>query len=165
MRYKFYIASLLVSIIFISSCSKTIKVTVYGSPGTEIRTPEKDYICTIDSSGTGIAEINLDYPYEYLLSKTPDSKQYIPFAMDWKKVSKDRIFLSAGLPGASVGVGLLAGGLVEGVVPPLVVIGGLTTCGSIYMLTQMSLFGCNYGIEYIEQQTNNDLFESSKSNN
>mgnify|MGYP005612733857 CR=1 FL=1 len=107
MRYKFYIASLLVSIIFISSCSKTIKVTVYGSPGTEIRTPEKDYICTIDSSGTGIAEINLDYPYEYLLSKTPDSKQYIPFAMDWKKVSKDRIFLSAGLPGASVGVGLL----------------------------------------------------------
>lgn len=163
MRYKFYIASLLVSIIFISSCSKTIKVTVYGSPGTEIRTPEKDYICTIDSSGTGIAEINADYPYGYLLSKTPDSKQYIPFAMDWKKASKDRIFFSAGLPGAGVGVGLLAVGLVD-VVPPLVVIGGLTTCGSIYMLTQMSLFGCDYG-EYIEQQTNNDLFESSKSNN
>ncbi|MBO5810572.1 MAG: hypothetical protein J6R32_07060 [Bacteroidales bacterium] len=164
MRYKFYIASLLVSIIFISSCSKTIKVTVYGSPGTEIRTPEKDYICTIDSSGTGIAEINADYPYGYLLSKTPDSKQYIPFAMDWKKASKDITFLSAGVPGSSVGVSLLAVGLVD-FAPPLVVIGGLTTCGSIYMLTQMSWLGCNYGIEYIEQQTNNDLFESSKSNN
>ena len=164
MRYKFYIASLLVSIIFISSCSKTIKVTVYGSPGTEIRTPEKDYICTIDSSGTGIAEINADYPYGYLLSKTPDSKQYIPFAMDWKNASKDLTLLLAGVSVWPVGVGLLTVGLVD-VVPPLVVIGGLTTCGPIYMLTQMSSLGCNHGIEYIEQQTNNDLFESSKSNN
>ncbi|MBO5849048.1 MAG: hypothetical protein J6R17_07575 [Bacteroidales bacterium] len=164
MRYKFYIASLLVSIIFISSCSKTIKVTVYGSPGTEIRTPEKDYICTIDSSGTGIAEINADYPYGYLLSKTPDSKQYIPFAMDWKKASKDLTLLIAGVSVWPVGVGLLTVGLVD-VVPPLVVIGGLTTCGPIYMLTQMSSLSCNHGIEYIEQQTNNDLFESSKSNN
>ena len=69
--------------------------------------------------------------------------------MDWKKASKDITFLSAGVPGSSVGVSLLAVGLVD-FAPPLVVIGGLTTCGSIYMLTQMSWLGCNYGIEYVD---------------
>lgn len=68
----------------IVSCKTKQKVTVYGSPGTEIYSRVYTRIGTIPNSGK--LNIKLNYaPYaSFLLSHNPGSDLYIPFAIDYK---------------------------------------------------------------------------------
>ncbi len=69
------------SLFFVASCSHYRKVTVKGAPGTVIYKEDgKTQVGTIDS--TGATKMKLSAEYSYYLSKAPDSKLMVPFAVD-----------------------------------------------------------------------------------
>ncbi len=74
----------LFSIIIVSSCSTTTKISVAATPGTEIMTPDKRVLAVADESGR--AEfINDDENYfSFLYTHEKGSSMYIPFALDYK---------------------------------------------------------------------------------
>lgn len=71
----------------LSSCYTTEKITVYGKPGTEVYTPNKEKISEINSDGKAKVILSSDACYTYLLSKDVNSNMYIPFALDYKNKS------------------------------------------------------------------------------
>lgn len=71
----------------LSSCYTTEKITVYGKPGTEVYTPNKEKISEINSNGKAKVILSSDACYTYLLSKDANSNMYIPFALDYKNKS------------------------------------------------------------------------------
>lgn len=68
----------------IVSCKTKQKVTVYGSPGTEIYSRVYTRIGTIPNSGKLNIKLNYDPYASFLLSHNPGSDLYIPFAIDYK---------------------------------------------------------------------------------
>lgn len=170
MKNKIYILGLLVSIVLISSCSSLTKVTVYGTPGTEIRTPGNDYLCTIGDSGKGIVKLNRDVYYAFLLSKSPNSNEYIPFGMDYKNHNKGYIgegiaytLVGVSIIGSTVGaVGLIAG---EGVLAGAGLAVGLAGALSLPIIYNSYLYkgDMSHSFKYKDQRTNNDLFKVKQS--
>lgn len=71
----------------LSSCYTTEKITVYGKPGTEVYTPNKEKISEINGDGKAKVILSSDACYTYLLSKDVNSNMYIPFALDYKNKS------------------------------------------------------------------------------
>lgn len=178
MKNKIYILSLLVSIIFISACSSTTKITVYGKPGTEIRTPENDYLCTINDTGKGIAELNRDTYYAFLLSKSLNSNEYIPFGLDYSNHNKGRFLegITYGIiaPLTMIGSGTaLIGSLVallsgdDEILTIGLIGGGLGLGAALSGMSLESWYTGNpdlyHGYEYKKQQsTNNDFFNNNQ---
>lgn len=79
-----------VAIIFITtfySCSTYQKIKVFGEPGTDIFSPDKDKIATISSSGNVVLSIPRDSYYAFLYSSSKDSDMKIPFALDYENRS------------------------------------------------------------------------------
>ena len=69
------------SLFLVASCSHYRKVTVKGTPGTVIYKGDgKTQVGTIDSSGATKMKLSADY--SFYLSKAPDSKLKVPFAID-----------------------------------------------------------------------------------
>ena len=66
----------------ISACSSVKVVTITGTPGTTIYSSGKWEIGKIGEDGT--AQVRLDAECPYYLSKAPNSKTYVPFAVDIK---------------------------------------------------------------------------------
>lgn len=69
-------------ILAISACSSVKVVTITGTPGTTIYSSGKWEIGKIGEDGT--AQVHLDAECPYYLSKAPNSKTYVPFAVDIK---------------------------------------------------------------------------------
>lgn len=99
-----------VAIIFITifySCSTYQKIKVFGEPGTDIFSPDKDKIATINSSGNVVLSIPRDSYYAFLYSSSKDSDIKIPFALDYE----NRSFTGARLLyGIELGLGFAAAG-------------------------------------------------------
>lgn len=72
------VVTCIISILIISSCSTTKKVTITGIPYTDIYTKNLHKIGTIGPDGR--AQIVLDAEAYFYLSKAPGSNMYIPFA-------------------------------------------------------------------------------------
>lgn len=70
----------------VSSCATKQKITVFGTPGTEILGQTYKKIGTIQSNGQLQLKIKLndDIYFSYLLSHTPGTEEYVPFALDYK---------------------------------------------------------------------------------
>lgn len=81
------LSCLLMIYIAISSCASSTKqvITVFGTPGTEILDHKYNKFGSIQSNGQLQFKIRLnnDY-YPYLLSHTPGTEKYVPFALDYK---------------------------------------------------------------------------------
>lgn len=68
---------------FFASCSTSTHLAIYGDPGTQILTPSKTTLATIDNSGkVDIYNPDDDY-YAFLISHKPGTDEYIPFALDY----------------------------------------------------------------------------------
>lgn len=98
------------SLFLVASCSHYRKVTVKGTPGTVIYKDDgKTQVGTIDS--TGATKMKLSAEYSYYLSKAPDSKLKVPFAIDVRdggldEWGKDGAPWAARIVGACWGIGL-----------------------------------------------------------
>ncbi len=115
------------------SCSTSTKLTVFATPGTEILTPNKNRLAVADGTGKAMFKISDDTYYAFLLSHTPSSNDYVPFALDYKyhnygivnpllaALGKGVVIMGAGFEVAGIialctgsseiGIGLLLGGV------------------------------------------------------
>ncbi len=109
--YKFISIILICSLL--ASCSTTQKIQVSGLAGTEIYTPDRTKVGTINSSGSAEITLNSDAYYAYLLSKDSGSNKYIPFALDYKNHNYigTQIALNTGLILGAVGATSIIAGL------------------------------------------------------
>ena len=78
------LSCLLITCLAVNSCSTMQKITVFGTPDTEILGQDYKKIGTIQSNGQLQLKIkNYDY-LTYFLSHTPGTEEYVPFALDYK---------------------------------------------------------------------------------
>jgi len=85
MRTLYFSIVFVIMTALLSSCSTTTTFSVHGEPGTEILTPNKKTLATIDNSGVAkITNPDDDY-YAFLLSHRPGTNDYVPFALDYKE--------------------------------------------------------------------------------
>ena len=170
MKNKIYIFGLLVSIVLISSCSSLTKVTVYGEPGTEIRTPGNDYLCTIGESGKGTVKLSRDVYYAFLLSKSPNSNECIPFGMDYKNHKKG--YVGEGIAYTLVGVSIIGSTVsVVGLIAGEEVLSGVGLAAAGACVLPLPIFykayvykgDISHSFKYKTQRTNNDLFKVKQS--
>lgn len=73
--------------ILLHSCSTSQKVTVQGTPGTEIYSPTMEKLGVIGSNAQVSFKISSDDYFSYLMSKNAGSNELIPFALDYKNHS------------------------------------------------------------------------------
>lgn len=72
------------TIITFASCTTSTKVTVYTTPGTEILTVNKSRLAVADGTGKAQIKISDDTYHAFLLSHSPSTNDYVPFALDYK---------------------------------------------------------------------------------
>ncbi len=140
-------------VLMIQSCKTSTKFTVYGEPGTEIMTPRKYRLATIDGNGTAKIKIKnkADF-YSFLISHDPSSDNYIPFALDYKKKKYNN-----GVTLGATGVVAFVGGAV---IDPAIMAAGLLFMGigGCYAWNMMTTENHLYHFKYLpEQHTNQDL--------
>lgn len=84
MRKIFYIS--LITLLGLSSisCSSTVDFTVNGRPGTIIYSPTNQQLATIEHNGKAKVKIDRKKFYPYLLSKSANAEEPIPFALNFK---------------------------------------------------------------------------------
>lgn len=78
---------LLLLCVTLFSCSTKQTITIKGEPQSVIYAPNMEKLAVIDNSGTAEVTISSDDYYAYLLSKKPNTNNYIPFALDYKTKS------------------------------------------------------------------------------
>lgn len=153
MKRTHIIYCLAIICILLSSCSSTQKLTVKGSPGTEIYSPDMQRLGVIESNGKVKVRISKYEYYAYLMSHQPHSAQFVPFALDYKRTkSHTLIYTGFGLMGA--GLATAVGGVCAGD-------GGeyFAYCGSIAMLAGCAmavptgLSNNNMNFKYLSSQT------------
>lgn len=152
-----------------ASCSTSTNITVQTTPGTEILTPQKTRLAVADDKGKAkFALPDRDY-YAFLLSHSPSSEEYIPFALDYKYKAH-----SGARFGNAVGIGLAGAGIFTELIGALcygatggededfgivvavgggVAIAGLSLWAAPFMRLQQDAFKHQY--KYLPQQTAN----------
>ena len=69
----------------VSSCVTKQKITVFGTPGTEILYPNYKKVGTIQSNGQLQFKLALDEDYyPFFISHNTQTEEYVPFAVDYK---------------------------------------------------------------------------------
>lgn len=91
-----------------TSCSTSTKFTVYGEPGTQILTPSRTALATIDNTGKVKIANPDDVYYAFLLSHKPGTEEYIPFALEYKHKVYSGSRIAKGLGMTLAGVGSIA---------------------------------------------------------
>ena len=160
-------------ILSISSCSTYTTLMITGEPGTEIADGNKKHLGSIDQTGELEIKIENDTYYPYLLSKSPNSNLYVPFALEFKE-NTIRYYLETASLG--LGAGLALGGLttilcgaidvgISGdteVFSTYGLVGGIMSLGSLAFLFPEAIVndGVDYCYSYLkEQSTNNDIIK------
>lgn len=117
MRRILYVIVATIVCATIYSCSTYQKIRIIGEPGTEIYTPDKEKIATIESNGKTVINLSRDTYYAFLMAGSKDSDLRIPFALDYS----NRSFIGARmLYVAELGLGFAcSGALVIGTIPIL----------------------------------------------
>ena len=131
----------LVIVVFLTtSCYTNQKFHVYGVPGTIITSmDENTTLAVIDQSGVAEIKVKRNDGYNaFLLAKSPDSDNFIPFALDYQDKNRSKTF------------GILYGCFL---VPPLLFVG---IAGPMWVFG--SLMGTQFDYDYLDyQHTNNDI--------
>lgn len=87
MKKIYAIFSFIMMCFLLSSCTTYQKITINGTPGTEIYTPNMQRLGVIENGGNTIIKISRNSYYPYLLSHQDNSSTLVPFALDYKRKS------------------------------------------------------------------------------
>lgn len=71
--------------VLLFSCKTTDTIKILGMPKTEIYTPEMKKIATINDDGFVDVKFSKRIHYPFLMSRNPDSDDYVPFALDYRE--------------------------------------------------------------------------------
>ena len=149
-----------------SSCSSTSKLVVRGTPGTIITSTDnaRTQLGQIDGSGKAVIKLNRNRYYPFLFSKSPYSNEYIPFALDYKNKNKKILRNAVAYLGSTIvmfGAAAAAVGIAVGDEAVLAIGGGMALGGALLILPALGGGDdVEHSYEYLNQQTNNDLFDS-----
>lgn len=162
---KHNIITAIVLILGAQSCTISKEITINTEPSTEIYDRDFERVATADEYGHAHLRVNVKDYHAFYLSKRPNSEEYIPFAIDYKKRSKAGIITFSTLLGVipavmsatAIACGEDAGlAILESTIFSLPVVPGLTTC----LVNNKKNLGCSF---LSKQVTNHDLkFEKSK---
>lgn len=160
MRNKsiFAIFIFVATIVSFSSCSSSQRFIVRGTPGTMIATQDGQ-TTVIDQSGqvTLTMDRTIGNYSHFLLSKSPNSNTWVPFAIDYK--DHNRGFTKA--MGITVGAISIAGSvacvaMAIGGGGTAVLIPGAAALGGMIGVVPLGMTS-EYTFDYVQQTTNNDL--------
>lgn len=87
MKRLIELLGIVVCVILLHSCTTSQKITVQGTPGTEIYSPAMERLGTVSSNGKVSFKISSDDYFSYLMSKNAGTNELIPFALDYKRHS------------------------------------------------------------------------------
>ena len=151
------------------SCTTSQTITIKGTPGTRIYTPNNNLLGSIDQKGKVKVKLESDNYYAFLLSQKQGSEELVPFALDFKNSNYS---LERGLYGLFatidiVGCGAMIGGLIpllsdsESKAGANLVAGGgaAVLAASAYLLPAQSRLGQlqqAYRFKYLSYQTTNE---------
>lgn len=85
MKRLIEILGIVVCVILLHSCTTSQKVTVQGTPGTEIYSPTMERLGVVGHNGKVSFKISSDDYFSYLMSKNAGANELIPFALDYKR--------------------------------------------------------------------------------
>ena len=139
---KYTIVILLCMVVF--SCTTTQTISIKGEPGSEIYSPDMSRLGVINETGSVDITLPSEGYYAYLLSQDKDSKQLIPFALDYKNHIHigDYIMKNAGISMAVIGTTGIIGSLIAG----LVIGEEDTTIAGVMGLCSLAATGIGAGI-------------------
>ena len=87
MKRLIELLGIVICVILLHSCTTSQKITIQGTPGTEIYSPAMERLGTVSSNGKVSFKISSDDYFSYLMSKNAGANELIPFALDYKRHS------------------------------------------------------------------------------
>lgn len=111
MKRLIELLGIVVCVILLHSCTTAQKITIQGTPGTEIYSPTMNRLGVVGSNGKVSLKISRHNYYSYLMSKNARANEFVPFALDYKHCN-NTLAASVCFIGA---VTALTGGLLGGV--------------------------------------------------
>jgi hypothetical protein len=169
MNEKIYLFLILFFLMLTSCRTYKEKITINGTPNTEIFTPDKEKLGVIPNSGKLNLKLDGDKYFAYLFSKDVSSDTYVPFALDFKEHNYSGCRVLEGAMGSIAflsSVAALVGGVAvmtgsEEFAPVGCVGGGLalvSACVGIGATTRKNTTSHKYNFRYLKNQyINNDL--------
>lgn len=159
-----FIALLLAPIfwIMVTGCSTSEKLTITGTPGTVVYSPQKEPLGTINSDSKLRLKLDSDAYYGYLYTRNDSLDLWVPFGLNtrYNNHTATKLLGPVGSPlglaigeGAAIGIGMssLVGGLVTGVGIGLA---GLVT-PIIVQIVRMDQVSYSYNFSYDQYQSSN----------
>ena len=163
--------SLAAAILLFHSCTTSQTISIAGTPGTEIYTPDKDKIAVIPATGKAKVRIPGDVYYAYFMSHQVGSNEFVPFALDFnrcnyagKRAARILSYPAAALGAIMVGVGAantageedgsLRGPFIGG--GTIITAAGIT--GAIALHKQLKQTQLRYRYKYLSSQSTNEDF-------
>ena len=167
MKTLFYATIIVLLGLSFTSCSSTVDFTVHGRPGSIIYSPTNEQLATIGHDGKAKVKVDRNKFYPYLLSKSSNAEEPIPFALNYQgksyaghEIAAWTSFGIAVAGSAAALVGVADKGLRED--SKLPAIGGLVgLAGALSgwpLETYLQESDTHHGYKYEKQQsTNEDL--------
>lgn len=163
--------SLAAAILLFHSCTTSQTISIAGTPGTEIYTPDKDKIAVIPATGKAKVRIPGDVYYAYFMSHQVGSNEFVPFTLDFnrcnyagKRAARILSYPAAALGAIMVGVGAantageedgsLRGPFIGG--GTIITAAGIT--GAIALHKQLKQTQLRYRYKYLSSQSTNEDF-------
>lgn len=113
MKRLIELLGIVVCVILLHSCTTSQKITVQGTPGTEIYSPTMDRLGVVDSNGKVSLKISRHTYYSYLMSKNAGANEFVPFAIDYKHRKKALAVIGISIASSGVlleGISIATGG-------------------------------------------------------
>lgn len=163
--------SLAAAILLFHSCTTSQTISIAGTPGTEIYTPDKDKIAVIPATGKAKVRIPGDVYYAYFMSHQVGSNEFVPFALDFNRCNYTgkRAARILSYPAAALGVimvglgaantvgeedGSLRGPFIGG--GTIITAAGITS--AIALHKQLKQTQLRYRYKYLSSQSTNEDF-------
>ena len=164
MKTLFYATIIVLLGLSFTSCSSTVDFTVHGRPGSIIYSPTNEQLATIDHDGKAKVKVDRKKFYPYLLSKSSNAEEPIPFALNYQGRSTfgHQVGVYTGVTVAAAGAlagaaGLISDGTESKIVLPgyAVMLAGLGPAAIIgtYLQTNTDV---HHSFKYEKQQYTNE---------
>lgn len=165
MKRLLELLGIVVCVILLHSCTTSQKITVQGTPGTEIYSPTMDRLGVVGSNGKVFLKISRHTYYSYLMSKNAGANEFVPFALDYKHCN-NTLAATGSLVGTSIALaGVLVGGIslaVGGDTPEITAVGAaMLGAGGLMAIPSNHYYRKTHGddqFKYLNNQRTNQDF-------